>query len=428
MFRHFAVVLVVLNAFSSVLAQAQISPESIQSTLSQAEGLYFEARFRESIQLLIPLDQALQEQPNQIKGRVKVKLQLALDHIGLNETAQAKARFSELCGLDANFDLDPLQFAPKVITLFTEARNDTNHAKCQTVCDEAARLLDERNATALLKLIQTAGDACTCLQALGKDAADLFYREGLDAYKRSDFVQALQDFKTALSFNPQHELATQYIDLTQTKVQLAVDRLVLEWRKHFAAREYPQAIVSYRQLESASLADKGTAALDQIRGEYRNSVTAIADSWKRSCADRTAVTPDAAREQATLMLPEPGIAKDILAQIGPCEPAATTPANAVSAVSSEGCLQMNAQLALTRLKNRVDPEIPRSARPAAPIKIVMKVKIDEAGNVAVKDVQGTNSFLNDRVKTAISQWKFVPALAAGKARCIDTELPIVLNP
>src|SRR4249919_1644751 len=100
MFRHFAVVLLVLITFSTVLAQTPISPESIQSTLSQAESLYFEARFRESIQLLIPLDQSLQEQPNQVKERVKVKLQLALDHIGLNETPQAKARFSELCGLD----------------------------------------------------------------------------------------------------------------------------------------------------------------------------------------------------------------------------------------------------------------------------------------------------------------------------------------
>jgi tetratricopeptide (TPR) repeat protein len=349
---------------------------------------------------------------------------LALAHIGLNEMMQAKARFSELCDLDSDYDLDPLQFAPKVLTLFSEARNEKVQAKCQAVCDEATKLLNEANAPALLKLIQSSAESCPCLLALAKDAAELFYRDGLDAYKRGDFSQALQSFKTALSFNSQHELATQYIDLTQTKVQLAVDRLVLEWRKHFDAREFAQAIASYRQLESANLADKGTAAIDQIRTEYRKSVSAIADGWRRSCSDRQAVTPDAAREQATLMLPDLSIARDILAQIGSC--ASTSPPPAAAA-STEPCLQMATQLAMVRIKTRVDPEIPRAAKPATPVRIVMKVKIDEAGNVAVKDVQGANNFLNSRVKTAVEQWKFIPAVVAGKARCVDTELPIVLN-
>ena len=106
----------------SVTTPKSPSAEEIQTKLSQAEEFYFNARFEESIVILRRLDLALKEQPGRISEGVKVKLQLALAHIGLNETDEARMRFEELCRLDSAYVLDPSEFAPKILRLFNEAR------------------------------------------------------------------------------------------------------------------------------------------------------------------------------------------------------------------------------------------------------------------------------------------------------------------
>jgi hypothetical protein len=322
--------------------------------------------------------------------------------------------------LDPEYELDPQQFAPKVLTLFGEARRDQNKTRCSLVCEEARRLLTT-NATALLKLIQSAPSGCSCLDILSIDAAEVFYKEGLEAYKENNFPRALESLKTALTFNPRNELATQYIDLTQNKLQLTVDRLVLDWRKSFDAKEFPQAIAVYRQLASPSLGDKSPTAIAQIRSEYRKSVSGMADVWKQNCTARLGQSLDVARRaQASAILPDPSIASDIIGQMTPC--VVETP----PVVDAQSCLQMSSQLAMVRIRSRVDPDIPRLARPNG--RMVVKVNIDKTGKVVVHDVEGADSFLNARVKTAVEQWRFTPAIVAEQPRCVDTELPIVLTP
>jgi tetratricopeptide (TPR) repeat protein len=423
MFRYLLGFCLCITAFESCLAQTTVTDQDIQNTLSRAERLYFEARFRESIQLLTPLDLALKTQVNRVRESIKVKLQLGLAHIGLNEMEQARTRFAELCALDPAYDLDPAQFAPKVLTVFSEARFDQSKAKCSAVCDEANMLLNANNMTTLLGLLQTAPKTCVCLDVIAKDAAEAFYRQGQQAYRASDYAQALQDFKTALNLNPQHELASQYSDLTQSKIQLATDRLILEWRKYFEALEFNQATAIYLQLASPNLADKTGAAREQIRAEYRKSVSGFVQSWKQGCSAGRTVSLETARQQAAAMLPDPSIAPDILEQITPCAPA--TP---VSAAKPQTCLQMGTQNAMLRLKSRVNPQIPRGAAPTGTVRFTTKVRIDDAGNVSVLDVQGANGSLNNSVRAAVEQWKFAPAVVEGQTRCVETELPIVLNP
>jgi hypothetical protein len=89
---------------------------------------------------------------------------------------------------------------------------------------------------------------------------------------------------------------------------------------------------------------------------------------------------------------------------------------------------MASQLAMTRLKTMVKPEFPRAVRITSPVDLVAKVRIDNKGNVTVSEVQSTTLSLNMPVKTAVEQWKFSPALVDDQPRCVDTELPIVLNP
>ena len=97
---------------------------------------------------------------------------------------------------------------------------------------------------------------------------------------------------------------------------------------------------------------------------------------------------------------------------------------------TQPCLQLQTLAAMVRLKRRVDPQIPRSVRPTSSVSIIVKINIDKLGNVMVKDIQSPSLALVAPIKTAVEQWKFAPATLGDKDRpqCVDTELPILLNP
>jgi hypothetical protein len=167
------------------------------------------------------------------------------------------------------------------------------------------------------------------------------------------------------------------------------------------------------------LGEKAATALEEIRGEYRKGVSALAAAWKQSCSNSQVLPLDEARSQVLMMLPDPSIAQDILAEIKPCAPVTPVP---------QSCLQMAPQLAMTRLRTRVDPDIPRSARPGTPVRLLVKANIDNTGRVTVHEIQGGDDFFKERVKAAVEQWRFLPAITGEQARCVETELPIVLSP
>jgi hypothetical protein len=91
---------------------------------------------------------------------------------------------------------------------------------------------------------------------------------------------------------------------------------------------------------------------------------------------------------------------------------------------------MDTQLALTRLRSRVDPQFPSfvtSLIKVSPVRIRVKARIDENGNVSGRELEGGNPVLYDAIRTAVGQWKFKPALVEGGPRCVDTEIPFVIN-
>ena len=102
-----------------------------------------------------------------------------------------------------------------------------------------------------------------------------------------------------------------------------------------------------------------------------------------------------------------------------------------TSASNSQCLQMDYRVAMTRLKTRVDPEIPREARPyiqSSQVTVRVKIHIDENGTVMSADTVAGNPMFNTAVKTAVSQWRFSPAMDANGTRCVDTEIPIVIGP
>jgi len=102
--------------------QRATSQEDIERTLTRAQNLYYEARFKDSVDLLLPVDAALRDRPTQGGLTIGVKLQLALSYVGQNLTREAKAAFQEVCVLDPEYSLDSSQFSPKVIALFNDAK------------------------------------------------------------------------------------------------------------------------------------------------------------------------------------------------------------------------------------------------------------------------------------------------------------------
>src|SRR5881396_2847387 len=129
MLRHVCALLLVFSV--SAVAQP-IPPDEIDDALSHAEALYYEAKFNESIQLLLRVDGLLQATPGRLQEKTNVKLQLALAYIGMNDNNEAKSYLRQAFTLNPEYRLDPQQFSPKVMTLAEEVKAEVRDNRCQT--------------------------------------------------------------------------------------------------------------------------------------------------------------------------------------------------------------------------------------------------------------------------------------------------------
>jgi tetratricopeptide (TPR) repeat protein len=444
-----------LALFVAAQSAAQPAPhDEIKEGLARAEALYYEARFNESIKLLAGLHEVLEARPDRLQDRITAKLQLALVNIGLNDTVAAKILLGQIYALDADYVLDSKQFSPKVIALANDAKNEQRQIRCQKAGADARRHLANRDGAATVELLRSTKPKCPELAQIEPEAADTFYKQGLADYKQGNFLGALQAFQTTLKIAPSHEFATQYLDLTQNKLQLAEDRLLMQWQKNFDARLYKDAAADYRAMRSYG--DVGNAvALNLATAQYRKALLPLVESWTRACASGDTAAVTNIKNQVTELLPDASFAGDLQSKMGPCtppepktpetprvasrtEPPRVTPlANRTAeprpqpkATPTPSCFQMEAAAALTRLKARVEPQIPRGVLPFlqnSEVLVRVKVRIDESGNVTVGETTGSNIALNNSVRDAVAQWKFSPALGDSGPRCVDTELVVAIG-
>jgi tetratricopeptide (TPR) repeat protein len=387
--------------------------------LTRAEALYYEADFTKSIELLLRADQLLAGQPARLEERTAVKLHLALGFIGLNDSTRGKAYLKELYVLDSDHRIDAQAFSPKVIRLAEEAKAEQNELRCRSLFEETERQLGSGKSDPAVKLIASNVAKCPGLAALNAKSGELLFKEGMEAYKKAQMGQALEKFQAALRFNPKHELATEYVDLAQNKLELAAGRGLLAWRKDFTAGEFALAARDYRELLSLN----SSQAIEEVRTEYRRALSGLADSWNKACKNDDVAGMEEARRRVDALIPVlledpegPSFGEDIRATMKTC--------------AHTRCVPMTSPLALSRLKNRVDPQFPPyllSLIKDFPMTIRVKARINEAGDVAAAELSGGNALVYDAVRSAFGQWKFSPALLQGEARCVDTEIPIVLK-
>ncbi len=389
--------------------------DEVSDALAHAQSLYYAAQFTESIQLLSRVDDLLQKQPERLQEKISAKLQLALAHIGLNDSVKAKSFLRELYALDADYALDAQQLSPKVIGLAAQAKAEQDEIRCEAVQVDARKNLSAGNAKAAFDLIGSMKSKCDELTELEPELAELFYKLGSEAYKRGELPNAIQNFQAALKLAPKHELAGQYIELTQTKLQVTADRLFLQWQRNFDSHAFVQAADDYRLLVSFN-DEANTPMIAEARTEYRRALTNLVESWNRACMREDAAAMNAITTQMSEMLPEPSFGEDIRGRMTTC--------------TKTGCLQMTATLVMARLKTRVNPEISPALHDfirGSQITVRVKGRIDESGNISVTDTQGSNQSVNTAVRAAVERWKFSPIIDENGSRCVDAEIPIVLK-
>ncbi len=387
--------------------------------LARAEALYYEADFANSVELLARADELRRQQSGPLEEKINVKLQLALGYMGLNDNDRARAYFVELYALDSDHHIDPQVFAPKVVRLAEEAKAEQNELRCRSLADETQKQLGAGNSDAVVKLIGSSKAKCPGIAALSSKAAELVFKEGLDAYKKDQMKDALQKFREAVVLEPKHELAAQYVDLSEGKLEIAAGRALLAWNKDFNAGEFVLAARDYRELTSLS----SSKEIDDIRMRYLQILSSHEEAWSRACAISDIATMENIRAQVNALLPEPSFGEDILDKMKSCSP----PPAAIATTTS--CLQMDSRFALTRLKTRVDPQFPDnliSKVKGLPVTVRVKARIDVKGNVSSSEAKGGDAILYNAIRTAVDQWKFLPAITPDGIRCVDTEIPLVI--
>jgi hypothetical protein len=135
------------------------------------------------------------------------------------------------------------------------------------------------------------------------------------------------------------------------------------------------------------------------------------------------VTPPADTKVASRIEPKPPAPKN------ESKPATAVKPD-VAATAARTCFQMESQLALHRLKQRVEPAFSPQALAYlqnSQATVNVKARIDDTGNVTVIDVSGAHSVITSAVRTAVEMWKFTPAMDEKGPRCVDTEIPIVIS-
>jgi tetratricopeptide (TPR) repeat protein len=398
--------LIIIPAWSYALPAP---PDEPREMLAQAEQLYEAAEFAKSVDLLKRADDLLQKEPAPLEEKASIKLQLALGYIGLNDNDLAKSYFLELYRIDPDHRLDADNLAPKVIALADEARAEQKAQKCRTVLDEAQNQLQSGNSDAVVKLIYSNRAQCPAVNTLASKTAALVLKEAQDLLRKSQMADALKNFRKALDLDPENEMAQQYVELTESKIEITVERTLIAWRRNFNSGDYAQAAHDYQQLAGAG----DTKTLEDIRQEYRQALSNIAESWGRACSAGDTATMDKLRSRSSALLPEPEFGQDILATMQSCAPT--------------GCLQMETAFAMVRLVERVDPKFPYSLLSRAnnlDSMIRVKARIDVNGNVSSGDIQGGDGLLYSGIRAAVNQWKFKPAMTQQGARCVDTEFQI----
>jgi len=287
-----------------------VQTDEIAPMLAQAETLFYQAKFNDAIQLLEKADGLLQNQTGRLEEKTRTKLQLALAHVGINRNDLAKVDLRELFELKSDYVLDPQIISPKVMALAEELKPQQND-ECEKVRADTIKKLESGNFADISKPMDWIKANCRDLASMESSAAELIFKEGVERVKHGQFSNALPRFETVLKLTPNHQLAAQYLDLVQVRLQLDADRLFFDWQRNFEARQFDAAKRAYAALKELDEASN-LKLVHHIKTAYRNELSVLVQEFREACArgDRTKVT--LIQTEISNMLPDPSIGEGIL--------------------------------------------------------------------------------------------------------------------
>src|SRR4026209_1622641 len=100
MLHHVAALLIAFQVGTQPVPQNEVA-----DAVAHAQALYFEARFKESADVLLRVDELLSGRPDRVPEKVNVKLQLALAFIGINDAGRARGFLRDLYTLEPDYVL-----------------------------------------------------------------------------------------------------------------------------------------------------------------------------------------------------------------------------------------------------------------------------------------------------------------------------------
>jgi tetratricopeptide (TPR) repeat protein len=285
--------------------------DEIAPMLAQAETLFYQAKFSDSIEVLEKVDLIFQKQPGRLEEKTRTKLLLALSHVGVNRNDLAKADLRELFELKADYFLDPQIISPKVIALAGEIKGEQSSDECRTVRTDTIKKLESGNFADAVKPMEWIKANCKDLSSMESSAADLIYKEGVERVKHGQFAEALPRFETVLKLAPSHQLASQYLELIRVRLQLDADQLFFDWQRNFEAKQFESAKKAYVALKDLD-EDSNLKLVHHIKTAYRNALSVLVQESKEACARGDAARFAVIQTEISKMLPDPSIGEGIL--------------------------------------------------------------------------------------------------------------------
>ena len=404
-----------LFLFIAVSLKVLVAPagaqEDITADLARAEALYYGAEFEPAITLLHDLERRIGNDPQRAADRLRIRLYLGLAHLGLNQTENARSRFVEVCQLDRKYTLSAADYSPKVITLFDEAKEMCAQSYCADVCSQIGAAVAEGKISVAQEQIEAAGQ-CPCAAASTGLIANARYKRAMELYGQGLFPEAVKELNSVLALDSTHELAREYLKLSQQRMELTTQQAFADWRMNFDARQYDKAAAAYQKVRSSNVESLARQLTGQLESEYAKALSGLVTNWKVACAAGDPLRMDTIRKEAEALGAGLPFSRAPLAEMGQCV--------------AQGCVRGDPVLAMNRLKSRVNPQIEPALQRYVSRGIRVSIEIDLEGNVTVKQITNANIRLAEALRIAVAQWKFYPAVINNLSRCVETELPITL--
>jgi hypothetical protein len=242
-------------------------------------------------------------------------------------------------------------------------------------------------------------------------ALEARFERGKQLYNDGRFDEAAKEFSAVLAADSKHELAREYSNLVQQRLQLGVRQLYLDWRTSFDERQFDKASAAFENLR-ANFGPDVTPLVTQIESEYSRMLSGLLSAWRAACAGGDRARLETIRNEAVRVASRLSLARNTLDQMQLC--------------ASRVCIQGDPALALNRLKTRVNPQLDPSLQRYVTRRIMVGIEIDETGSVRVKKISNANDRIAAALKDAVERWKFTPAVIDNQNRCVETELPVSL--